>query len=117
MQICYISPVQKKKPLSLDSYTFLRRASLILAVSITNIQSILAEDPFDRMDAGGNKLLKGGQRIGYWVCIIMCIFEIIKKVKDGDTNAIYGIITKYALAYGSLFAVKWVLDMIGGFFS
>ena len=42
--------------------------------------------------------------------------EIIKKVKDGDTQAIWGIIVKYAIAYGAVFIVRFVLDMIGEWF-
>lgn len=74
------------------------------------------EDPLDKMDRTCEDALKVGQRIGYWVCVFMCVYEIIKKVKDGDTHAIWGIIVKYGIAYGAVFLVRFVLDMIGGWF-
>lgn len=119
VEICYIGPV-KKKIYRGNYYNFTRKASLAMAICIANIQILMAEGvktPGERMDEGGEKLLETGQRIGYWVCILMCIFEIIKKVKDGDTNAIWGILVKYGIAYGSLFGVKFMLDMIGSWFA
>lgn len=121
IEVCYIAPVNCKQVRG-NYYRFAQKASALIAVCLTNIQVCMAAstdkvDPLKRMDEGGEKLVEIGQRIGYWVCILMCIFEIIKKVKDGDTNAIWGILMKYGIAYGSLFGVKWVLDMIGGFFS
>ncbi len=121
IEVCYIAPTNRKQVRG-NYYKFTQRASALITVCIANIQVCMAYstdtvDPLERMDTGGQKLLEVGQRIGYWVCILMCIFEIIKKIKDGDTNAIWGILMKYGIAYGSLFGVKWVLDMIGGFFS
>lgn len=121
VEVCYIAPVNRKQFRG-NYYRFTQKASTLISVCIANIQICMAAstdfvDPLVRMDEGGEKLVEVGQRIGYWVCILMCIFEIIKKVKDGDTNAIWGILMKYGIAYGSLFGVKWILDMIGGFFS
>lgn len=121
IEVCYIAPKSRKQVRG-NYYRFTQKASTLIAVCMTNINLCMASsvdkvDPLERMDTGGEKLLEVGQRIGYWVCILMCVFEIIKKVKDGDTNAIWGILMKYGIAYGSLFGVKWVLDMIGGFFS
>lgn len=119
MKICYIAPKRSNCNTNhYNYYGFSKRASFLIATCIVNINILLAKevDPLKRMDEGGEEVLRVGQRIGYWVCILMCIFEIIKKVKDGDTNAIWGILVKYAIAYGSLFGVKWILDMIGGFF-
>lgn len=121
IEVCYIAPTSQKQFRG-NYYMFSKKASTLIAVCIANIQVCMAGsadvvDPLERMDKGGAKVLEVGQRVGYWVCILMCVFEIIKKVKDGDTNAIWGILMKYGIAYGSLFGVKWVLDMIGGFFS
>jgi len=121
IEVCYIAPVNRRQVRG-NYYRFFQKASALIAVCLANIQVCMAattdkSDPLSKMDKGGEQLLELGQRIGYWVCILMCIFEIIKKVKDGDTNAIWGILMKYGIAYGSLFGVKWILDMIGGFFS
>ena len=120
IEVCYIAPLNRKQVRG-NYYKFSKKASALIAICLSNIQVCMAsttsKDPLSKMDEGGEQLLELGQRIGYWVCILMCIFEIIKKVKDGDTNAIWGILMKYGIAYGSLFGVKWILDMIGGFFS
>lgn len=121
IEVCYIAPTNRKH-MKGNYYRFIQKASTLIAVCMANINLCMAAttdkiDPLERMDTGGEKMLEVGQRVGYWVCILMCVFEIIKKVKDGDTNAIWGILMKYGIAYGSLFGVKWILDMIGGFFS
>ena len=119
IEVCYIAPLNRNQVRG-NYYRFVQKASVLLGMCLFNIQALMASntiDPLDKMDEGGNKILAVGRRIGYWVCIIMCLFEIVKKIKDGDTNAIWGILMKYAIAYGSLFGVKWTLDIIGGFFS
>jgi hypothetical protein len=120
MKICYIAPVQRK-PYNLNYYLFLKKSSIILSVCILNISKALAteqeKDPMAKLDEAGDKILKYTQNIGKWICIMMCVFEILKKVKDGDTNAIWGIIIKYAIAYGSLYAIKWLFDLIASLFA
>lgn len=119
IQVVYCAPNRQARRCKV-SYRFFQKASAMLTVAVTNLNMLYAEDNIDvglaNMDAAGEKVLKIGYRIGYWTCIVMCIFEIIKSVKDGDTNAIWGIIVKYAMAYGGLHLIKALLDLVGGLF-
>lgn len=109
MKICYIKPNCTK-----DNHRFLNKAYVCMLTCFHGIKTNAGT--LDKMDSTCEEALKVGQRIGYWVCVFMCLYEIIKKVKDGDTQAIWGIIVKYAIAYGAVFIVRFVLDMIGEWF-
>nr|WP_302599853.1 hypothetical protein [uncultured Cellulosilyticum sp.] len=109
MKIYYIRPsCTKDNKFRYSAYI----AMLVCMHGITTNANTL-----DKMDKTCEGALKVGQRIGYWICIFMCVYEIVKKVKDGDTNAIWGIIVKYGIAYGAVFIVRFVLDMIGEWFA
>ncbi len=109
MKIYYISANKYKKQNRLMQKMYL--SLLACSYSITAHASTL-----DKMDSTCENALRIGQRMGYWVCIFMCLYEIIKKVKDGDTNAIWGILVKYSIAYSAVFMIRFVLDMIGEWF-
>lgn len=109
MKIYYIAP----KKVNTDR--FIQKAYVAMCCCFLNIKTLKA-NTLDKMDESCEEALKVGQRIGYWVCIFMCVYEIVKKVKDGDTNAIWGIIVKYGIAYGAVYIIRFVLDMIGEWF-
>ena len=122
MKICYIKPKCKKR---LGTKAFFNKAYLLMLASFYGITTSAAElekvneknlNTLDKLDSTCESALAVGQRIGYWVCVFMCIYEIVRKIKDGDTNAILGIIVKYAIAYGSIFLIRIVLDLVGGIF-
>lgn len=111
MKIYYIPSNESK------NRKFMQKAHVFMLTAFYGIRTNAAElTTLDKMDKTCEEVLKVGQRIGYWVCIFMCLYEIIRKVKDGDTQAIWGIIVKYAIAYGAVFVVRFVLDMIGEWF-
>lgn len=108
MKIYYIKPNCTKEN------KFMNKAYLFMITCMYGIKTNAST--LDKMDRTCEEALKVGQRIGYWVCVFMCLYEIIKKVKDGDLSAIWGIIVKYSIAYGAVFLVRIVLDMIGEWF-
>lgn len=108
MKIYYIPSTRTK------DNRFMQKAYVFMLTCMYGIRTNAST--LDKMDKTCEDALKLGQRIGYWVCVFMCVYEIIKKVKDGDTGAIWGIIVKYAIAYGAVFIVRFVLDMIGEWF-
>lgn len=126
LQVCYIAPVPSRyipvnyRKMNVNYSKFIKVASGILAVALTQINIYASELNTDKalskLDVAGFEMLKVGQRIGYWVCIVMAIMEIIKSVKDGNANAFWGIIIKYAMAFGSLYMLPWVFDLIAGIF-
>lgn len=68
----------------------------------------------DGIDSLGFTMLKMFQNIGYWIAIIMCLKEIFQCMMKGGkcTEEIFGIITKYAIIFGSLFLVPILFDAI-----
>lgn len=107
MKIYYIRPNNNKK-------NFISKVYVGMLTCMYGIKT--NANTLDKIDRTCEDALKVAQRIGYWVCIFMCLYEIIRKVKDGDINAVWGIIVKYSMAYGSVFLVRLVLDMIGEWF-
>ncbi|ASN68318.1 hypothetical protein 10S11_56 [uncultured Caudovirales phage] len=84
----------KKTIIALGSLLFIQR------------QVVLAEGVTTGLDNLGFKVLSVIQGIGYWVCIVMCIKEIIQTVlQGGKTKDIGGIIIKYLVVFGSLYFV------------
>lgn len=71
----------------------------------------------DKIDATGNSAITIVERIGYWLVIFMCLIEILKQIKDGNTRNIWGTILRYASFYGAIFLIKQILDMITDWFS
>lgn len=85
-----------------------QHAQEVLATTVDNTLSL---------DKVGMKILGICRKIGYWVCIIMCVLEIIRTLMQGDTKSIYKIIAKYALGFGALYFVPWIFDLIKASFS
>lgn len=111
MRVYYI---KYKDGIKRDNH-FIKKAYVAMITCLCGIKTNATT--LDRMDKTCEEALKIGQRIGYWICVFMCVYEIVKKVKDGDTQAIWGIIVKYGIAYGAVFVVRFVLDMIGEWFA
>lgn len=68
------------------------------------------------INEGGFAILTIARTIGYWVCIIMCIIEIIKALLDGSSKNIGKIILKYVFGFAALYLLPWLLDLIVGVF-
>lgn len=71
----------------------------------------------EKINYAGNTLLTVARTIGYWVCLVMCIVEIIKSVANGDTKSISKIIMKYILAIGAFYMLPWMFDLVRAIFS
>lgn len=69
-----------------------------------------------KLDKAGFKILDIVQRIGYWIILVQATREIISSIMSGANKNIGGVIVKYVLAYGSLFALPWLLDLVKGVF-
>lgn len=118
MEICIILPKKERKPLKVD-YRVYKNLTYCLGVAIAQCNNLMAEvvDPMDRLDVAGEKMMHYGTRIGYWVCIVMALVEIVKALINGDVNAIWGIIIKYGTAFGGIFLLKFMMDLIMGVFA
>lgn len=71
----------------------------------------------DRIDQAGRTLLSIIQKVGYWVCIIMATKEVLSELMHGSLKNIGQVVMKYCVAFGTLFALPWIFDLIIGIFS
>lgn len=65
-----------------------------------------------KINSGGFMILGIIQTLGYWLCIISCIMEILKCVMNGSSKDVGKIILKYLLIFGSLYLMPWLFDLI-----
>ena len=94
------------------------RASFIFFLAccfvILDVNKVLAEGTsvdVSSIDRLGYTLLSITRSLGYWVCIILACKEIITELMSGGKD-IGKIFVKYIIAFGSLYALPWVMDMI-----
>lgn len=92
----------------------LKKIAVITIASALHFQEVVfANDGgVAKIDAVGLKFLAVIQTIGYWVCIIMCLVEIIKNLSSGDYKKIGAIVAKYLLVMAALYGLKWAFDFI-----
>lgn len=64
------------------------------------------------IDKAGNVLLGLARDLGYYICLLMCIMEIIKSLMQGDTKSIGKIIMKYIIAFGAFYMLPWLFNII-----
>lgn len=85
----------------------------IAAVMLTTTK-VFASDGFQQIDSMGNKILAVGQQIAYWVCIIMCLKDLVQEVMKGGnrTTDIFVLILKYILLFTATYALPSIFDEI-----
>lgn len=71
-----------------------------------------ATDPFSKINLLGMRFLGIAQVFGYWICIIMCVVDIIKSLMQGDAKGAGKIFVKYLIAFIALFGVKYAFDEV-----
>lgn len=69
------------------------------------------------IDKAGMTILELVRKVGYWVCIIMGTKDIITNAMRGHVDRIGTVITMYALAFGALFFLPWIFDIIKSIFN
>ena len=99
----------------INSNERLRKMAVFSLGSLLYCQSVIA-NPI-KVNAAGNKLLGIVQSLAYWTALIMCSTEIMKNIMQGDHKSVSKSILKYSLAYGSLYLLPWIFDLIKEIFS
>ena len=66
----------------------------------------------ENLDIAGNKILGIGRKVGYWTVAIVATFQIIKSIRNGDREKTLTVLTDAAIAFGSLYFVTFILDLI-----
>lgn len=89
-------------------------ACTMVAISSTKIA--YADGSLPQIDTIGNKLLGIAQQVGYWLCLILCIKEILTEILQGNaiTNPsdIAKPVVKYALAFASIYFMPSLFNWI-----
>lgn len=75
------------------------------------------EEAFKQIDKAGFMFLSLAQKIGFWVCIVLCTIEILKCLFSGDNRDMVKIIMKYLIALFSLYALPFAFNLIVAMFS
>ncbi|RXM79559.1 hypothetical protein DP144_01755 [Clostridium tetani] len=96
----------------------LKRQTIFILGSLLYVQEVVnaATDTFGKIDKAGSTILGIVRKIGYWICIVGCILDIIKALMQGDTRNVAKIMMKYALAFSALYVFPWILDLIKSIF-
>ncbi|APC82171.1 hypothetical protein [Clostridium botulinum] len=95
----------------------LKKQAVFVLGSLFYVQDVVsASGDLAKIDKAGNTILGIARKIGYWVCIIGCIIDIIRSLMQGDTKSIAKIMMKYALAFAALYIFPWMLDLIRSIF-
>lgn len=125
LEVCYIAPVNRnQRRLKVNHKKVIATVSTLITMALANLNVYAADDVTgvslvdvkNKINNGGEYILEVGQTVGLWVAIVMAGFEIIKCIKDGDVNRVWGILTKYGMALASLYLVEWLFKAIAGWF-
>lgn len=92
----------------------LRRLTVFTIAALNYSNKVLAStvDAENKINQGGLMLLGLAQTLGYWLCIISCIMEVLKCVMNGSSKDVGKIILKYLLIFGTLYLMPWLFDLI-----
>lgn len=85
--------------------------ALCLGLFVTK-RADAVSSPGVSIDILGKMLLDTLRKLGYWTCIVMCIYENVKSISEGDAQSIGKVSVKYVVGYLTLFVLPWVMDLI-----
>lgn len=94
----------------------LKKFFVVGLASLMYAEKCYAATNTNKIDKAGMTILNIVRTFGYWICIIMCIIEIIKSLMQGDTKSVGKIIAKYVIGFGSFFFLPWFFDVIKDIF-
>lgn len=97
----------------------LRRMTVFVIAGLNYANTVLANttDAVGRIDSAGNMFLGIVQSIGYWLCLIGCIMEILKSVMNGSSKDVGKIMMKYLLIFAALYLMPFAFNLIKDIFS
>ena len=73
-------------------------------------------DALAKVNTAGSTFMSIIRTVGYWICILMCIVEILKALMQGNSKAIGNIIIKYLLAFSAFYFMPWLFDLVKDIF-
>lgn len=110
----YLEMIRAKKELDEIDISYDKISAMFLGTVLycNNVYAV-PSGGMKGIDKFGMRVLSILRSVGYWVCLLMCIKEIIQSATSGgDTKDILKIIIKYVIIFGSLYLVPEIFDMI-----
>lgn len=85
--------------------------------SLMYCQNIMAKNAdLSKVNEAGGVLLNIIQTFGYWICIGLCILDLLKQLLDGKTKNTGKIISRYIIAFSAAYVIPWLFDIIKSIF-
>jgi len=97
----------------------LKRLVVFTIAGLNYASTVLADTnaAVDKINTGGFMILGIVQTIGYWLCLIGCIMEILKSIMNGSSKDVGKIMLKYLLVFGSLYLMPFGFNLIREIFA
>lgn len=70
-----------------------------------------------QINQGGNMIMDIVKAIGWFICWVGCVIEILRSLMQGDTKSIAKIMMKYALGFSALYMFPWLMELIKSVFA
>lgn len=92
----------------------LRKMTVFTIASLNYASTVFAgvEEANAKVNNVGYMLFSSIQTIGYWLCLIGCIMEILKSVMNGSSKEVGKIMLKYLLIFASLYLMPFAFNFI-----
>ncbi|MBU3087456.1 hypothetical protein KPL42_03005 [Clostridium gasigenes] len=104
----------------LDKKIYKTLVFTIAAISFSSNKAYASLDKgLEKTDVYGHQLLSIVQRVGFWVCVIGCIVEILISVfkKGGGQKEILSLVFKWLLIFCSFYIVPLLFKSAAEFFN
>lgn len=92
----------------------LRKMVVFTIASLNYVSTVYAgvEEANAKVNSVGLMLFSSIQTIGYWLCLIGCIMEILKSVMNGSSKDVGKIMLKYLAIFASLYLMPFAFNLI-----
>lgn len=92
----------------------LRKMTVFTIAGLNYMSTVYADatEAVARIDNAGLMFFGIIQSIGYWLCLIGCIMEILKSVMNGSSKEIGKLMMKYILIFAALYLMPFAFNLI-----
>lgn len=92
----------------------IKKIAVFTIASLNYMSTVQADtaDAIGRIDSAGLMFFGIIQSIGYWLCLIGCIMEILKSLMNGSSKEVGKIMMKYILIFAALYLMPFAFNLI-----
>lgn len=100
-------------------YDRLKKITVFTIASLNFMSTVYADtaQAVSKINNAGNAFLTIFQSIGYWLCLIGCIMEILKSVMNGSSKDVGRTMLKYILIFAALYVMPFAFKLISEIFA